>query len=97
MLFIHLSHTILCYRWAAIFANYTLYVIDNETWVGGFKQVSPLLYVFQTAMALEVRSSVHVLWGFFGLSKNERPILDHHAKAHNFEIRWISHEIQWIS
>ena len=22
----------------------------------------------------------------FGLSKNERPILDHHAKAHNFEI-----------
>ena len=29
----------------------------------------------------------------FGLSKNERPILDHHAKAHNFEIRRISHEI----
>ena len=26
----------------------------------------------------------------FGLSKNERPILDHHAKAHNFEIRRIS-------
>ena len=25
-----------------------------------------------------------------GLSKNERPILDHHAKAHNFEIRRIS-------
>ena len=27
-----------------------------------------------------------------GLSK-ERPILDHHAKAHIFEIRWISCEI----
>ena len=27
-----------------------------------------------------------------GLSKNERPILDHHAKAHNFEIRRI-HEM----
>ena len=43
----------------------------------------------------------------FGLSKNERPILDHHAKAHNFEIREIQqisplksggfHEIQQIS
>ena len=29
----------------------------------------------------------------FGLSKNERPILDHHAKAHNFEIQQISCEI----
>ena len=29
----------------------------------------------------------------FGLSKNERPILDHHTKAHNFEIRRISPEI----
>ena len=28
-----------------------------------------------------------------GLSKNERPILDHHTKAHNFEIRRISPEI----
>ena len=32
----------------------------------------------------------------FGLSI-ERPILDHHAKAHIHEIRWISREIQWIS
>ena len=31
----------------------------------------------------------------FGLSK-ERPILDHHAKAHIHEIRQISGEIQWI-
>ena len=39
-------------------------------------------------------------WVFFltmiGLSK-ERPILDHHAKAHIYEIRQISGEIQWIS
>ena len=32
-----------------------------------------------------------------GLSFFERPILDHDAKAHNFEIWRISHEIQWIS
>ena len=32
----------------------------------------------------------------FGLSK-ERPILDHHPKAHIHEIRQISGEIQWIS
>ena len=31
-----------------------------------------------------------VSWVHFGLSKNERPILDHHAKAHNFEIWRIS-------
>ena len=51
---------------------------------------------------LKVKNKFHVKFvvnmhpSFIGLSKNERPILDHHAKAHNFEIRQIScgfHEI----
>ena len=46
-----------------------------------------------------VPGTTHGLQEFtlIGLSKNERPILDHQAKAHNFETRRISCEIRRIS
>ena len=37
-----------------------------------------------------IKSDVSAKTLLIGLLKNERPILDHHAKAHNFEIQWIS-------
>ena len=39
---------------------------------------------------LSQRTEVRPTSCLIGLSKNERPILDHHAKAHNFEIQQIS-------
>ena len=56
-----------------------------------------LVIVSEIQLELVLAQRVIVSTCLFGLSKNERPILDHHAKAHNFEIRRISHEIQWIS
>ena len=65
-----------------------------------------LLHMFQQFPAhwginycdLTLRSTIQKLspYFIFGLSK-ERPILDHHAKAHIHEIRWISGEIWQIS
>ena len=37
-----------------------------------------------------IKSDVSAKTLLIGLLKNERPILDHHTKAHNFEIWWIS-------
>ena len=37
-----------------------------------------------------IKSDVSAKTLLIGLLKNQRPTLDHHAKAHNFEIQWIS-------
>lgn len=36
-------------------ANYALFIVENGTFIGGYQHVSSILYIFQTAMALEVR------------------------------------------
>ena len=35
-------------------ANYTLHIIDRESYVGGYQHISILVYIFQTAMTIEV-------------------------------------------
>ncbi len=31
-----------------------LFAFEKETWVGGYEHVQPLVYIFQTAMLIEV-------------------------------------------
>ena len=47
-----------------------------------------------------IKSDVSAKTLLIGLLKNKRPILDHLAKAHNFEIQWILWnlvDLMWIS
>ena len=79
---------------AKINVQYLRYTIPKPTitYLPGLLQVMNECEKFPSNpfSALEsISTKIPPWWLIIGLSKIERPILDHHAKAHNFEIREI--------